>query len=316
MRSYQRLKTVVAVIFILNMLNCSVGNSQDAKVRPSNSKEFSEYWYGGKAELTRYKLEQARYGEIHQGDAVLIFVTEDFLTDKQVKFEGGDRGNNVQSVLKLNFTRKFFTGIYPYSMMSSIFTPVDAGQKTLKVTTSSQEWCGHTYSQLNLRNNQYQGVLYSYFQEEGDREFSLDAALLEDEIWTLIRLNPSKLPTGEIKLIPGTMFLRLKHHDFTVENATASLTSLRDTTLSLKPLNKYRLEYKDVRRVLEITYETEFPYTIVAWEEQGESGFGNNTKTLTTRAVRTHAMKSAYWGQHDVADLKLRKELGLNLEHY
>ena len=141
---------------------------------------------------------------------MLIFVTEDFLSDKQVKFERGDRTNKVESVLKLNFTKKFFTGVYPYSMMSSIFTPVDKNKSTFKVTTSSQEWCGHTFSQLNLKKNQYKGILHSYFMNEGDQEFTLDAALLEDEIWTKIRLNPKDLPTGTIELIPGTMFLRLE----------------------------------------------------------------------------------------------------------
>ena len=29
------------------------------------SQEFSDYWFAGAAELTSYKLEQARYGEVH-----------------------------------------------------------------------------------------------------------------------------------------------------------------------------------------------------------------------------------------------------------
>ena len=49
------------------------------------SKDFYDYWYGGKAEISSYKLEQARYGEMREGSAVLVFVTEDFLPDEQVK---------------------------------------------------------------------------------------------------------------------------------------------------------------------------------------------------------------------------------------
>jgi len=303
-----------AVVVALASFGCSDLNSQVQEPKEP-SQQFKDYWYAGEAELTRYKLEQARYGEIHEGDAVLIFVTEDFRTDKQVKYEGGER-KNVASVLKLNATRKFFTGIYPYSMMSSIFTPVDPSASTYKVTTSSQEWCGHTFSQLNLQRNQYKGKLFSYFQDEGDQEFSLNNALLEDEIWNKIRLNPESLPTGSIELIPGTMFLRLSHLDFKVQKATASMQEVQDTTLSDRPLMKYRVEYQDVPRVLEITFESNFPYQIVAWEEEGRSGFGQNAKTLTTRAVRTHTMKSAYWGQHDVADAPLRAELGLDPANY
>ena len=87
---------------------------------PSNGasapERFGRYWYQGKAELTRYELRQARYGEIHSGEAVLIFVTEPFLPDRQVKLERADPSKGV-TVLKLNAVRKFFTGIYPYSLM-------------------------------------------------------------------------------------------------------------------------------------------------------------------------------------------------------
>src|SRR5438093_5303628 len=109
---------------------------------------FKGYWYKGKAELNRYSLEQSRYGQIHKGEAVLIFVTEPFLTDTEVKYEHGDRSKAVP-VLKLNFTRRFFTGIYPYTLITSTFTPVDfRKQRTLKIASSTQEWCGVTYSQL------------------------------------------------------------------------------------------------------------------------------------------------------------------------
>ncbi|HEY6064603.1 MAG TPA: hypothetical protein VIY96_00515, partial [Thermoanaerobaculia bacterium] len=102
--------------------------------RPAGGDDpFGRYWYQGKAELTRYKLDQARYGEMHPGEAVLIFVTEPFLPDRQVKLERGDPSRGV-TVLKLNFVRKFFTGMYPYSLMTSTFTPVEpAGARALKV---------------------------------------------------------------------------------------------------------------------------------------------------------------------------------------
>ena len=40
--------------------------------------DFWKHWGDGKAELDRYALTQPRYGELRQGTAVLIFVTEDF----------------------------------------------------------------------------------------------------------------------------------------------------------------------------------------------------------------------------------------------
>ena len=75
------------------------------------SDEFKTYWYTGEAEITSYQLEQARYGEIREGKAVLIFVTENFLPQIQVKADE-ENPSNI-SVLKLNATKKFNTGIYP-----------------------------------------------------------------------------------------------------------------------------------------------------------------------------------------------------------
>ena len=184
-----RFQSVVSSLILLALTaattSCGTANSQ-ADNDKTSSAPFTDYWYAGKAEITRYALEQARYGELRQGDAVLIFVTEDFLSDKQVKYEFGDKDKAVP-VLKLNATRKFYTGIYPYSIMTSVFTPVDGSHASLKVTSSSQEWCGHTFMQFNNRDGGFDSQLRSYFQAEGDQEVRLEQALLEDEVWTRLR---------------------------------------------------------------------------------------------------------------------------------
>lgn len=293
------------------MLSCSDGITQKIELSPQLPHEFNEYWNNGEAELSRYELEQARYGEIHKGEAVLIFVTEDFRTDKQVKYEGGDK-KNVKPILKLNFTKKFFTGLYPYSIMSSIFSPVD-NSKTLKVSTSIQEWCGHAFSQLNLKKDKYEGQLNSYFQNEGDQEFKLAGELLEDELWTMIRLNPSGLPTGSIKIIPGTQFVRLKHYGFEVEEASASLEKYDDKSLSDQSLLKYSLSYSQIDRKLDIIFESVFPYAILAWEEHSTSGLGN---AKTTKAKRTNVILSPYWNLNSVKDGAKKKQLGLDSSNY
>lgn len=49
------------------------------------SQEFKSYWYSNEAEITSYKLEQARYGEMRDGTAVLIYVTEPFFAGRTSK---------------------------------------------------------------------------------------------------------------------------------------------------------------------------------------------------------------------------------------
>ncbi|HEY7574575.1 MAG TPA: septum formation inhibitor Maf [Thermoanaerobaculia bacterium] len=273
--------------------------------RPADPEAFGRYWYAGKAELTRYALEQARYGEIHQGESVLVFVTEPFWPDKQVKLERGDPAR-AATVLKLNFTRKFFTGIYPYSLMTSTFTQISGtAPHTLKVTTSAQEWCGHTFTQLNYREREraWRGLLRSYFESEGDREFTIPDAWLEDEIWNRIRIAPASLPVGSIRVVPGLQFARMGHRFSAAEPAEASLSDAAGGE------RVYTLRYPEFGRTLTIRFQSVAPYKITSWEET-QPGRGASPP-LTTKAVRTHELYIDYWRHNGVDDAPYRKQLGL-----
>ncbi len=265
------------------------------------SENFKKYWYAGEAEITSYQLEQARYGEIRKGTAVLIYVTEDFLPKKQVK---ADYQNNTNvPVLKLNATKKFNTGIYPYSIMQSTFYPVADNQHAIKISSSMQEWCGHVYAQLNNRK-QFDVKSHSYFENEADQEFSLDKAILENELWTKIRINPDNLPQGDIKAIPSFEYARLRHKEIKAYAAKASIEKQSSTII-------YTLKYPELKRSISITFNTTFPHEIESWTETFKSGFGSNAKELTTKATKIKRIKSAYWGKNNNKDEVLRDELGL-----
>lgn len=242
---------------------------------------------------------------MHPGEAVLVFVTEPFLAEKQVKLEHGDPAKGV-TVLKLNFVRKFFTGIYPYSLMTSTFTPVDfARTPTLKVASESQEWCGLTFSQLNLRNGRYAGQLRSYFENEGDRAFDFAPAWLEDELWTRIRLAPGTLPVGDVTVVPGLQYARLWHKEVRPEKARAAVRVEGSE-------NVYSLDYAGIPRRLVIRFEKAFPYKIVSWEETQPGAF-DGSPLLTTKAIATGSLMLDYWRRHGNADAHYRKELGLTM---
>ena len=302
---------------ILSFVACAPTNSQDRKSinqpakKPAN---FNDYWYAGEAEITSYKLEQARYGEIHSGEAVLVFVTEPFSKSKQVKLDNWrDKSDDNVSVMKLNMTKKFLTGIYPYSMMMSTFAPVSYDQypDPFKVTSSSQEWCGHTFMQLNLQEKNYRLRGFSYFESEGDVDKTIPNAILEDELWTRLRFNPENLPLGKVEILPSTFYLRLRHQETNPLMANASKLDVHTSEFSDDPHSIYILDYDN--RKVSIYYEKEFPFTILGWEETYMSGFGNPER-LTTKAKRINTIKSAYWGKNSNKDRELRKELGLGVE--
>lgn len=261
------------------------------------SKKFKEYWYSGEAEITSYKLEQARYGEIREGNAVLIFVTEDFLPNTQVKADNFDKENT--SVLKLNATKKFNTGVYPYSIMQSTFYPVANNKHATKISTSVQEWCGQVYTQLNNRDD-FEIISHSYFQGEADQSFNLEKTWTENELWAKLRIDPNSLPSGSIHIIPSLEYLRLSHTDIKSYSANAVLNN-----------GTYTLTYSELNRTLKIHFNPDFPYQIEGWEETVVSGFGSSSKTLTSKATKLASIKSDYWTKNSNKDEFLRDSLRL-----
>jgi len=301
----------ISALSAVVLISCALTEDNTALVIGSYeapSKAFNDYWFNSEAEITSYKLEQARYGEIHEGSAVLVYVTEPFSAKKQLKADSP--GKEDYSVLKLNFTKKFNTGVYPYSMMNSVFLPIGYPQRRApKVACSVQEWCGHTYVQLNQNEETYDLKAHSYFENEGDQETTINYGdgWTEDALWTRIRTQPESLPTGEnIELIPSLFYCRLAHKEFTTYTANLNKTDAGNG------MTDYTINYPSLKRTLTIRYENAFPYAIESWEESYTSGWGANAKPLVTKATKINRIKSAYWGRNSVSDAPLRKELGLD----
>ena len=268
----------------------------------NSSKEDADYWYHSKAEITSFKLQQARYGEIHEGTATFVFVTEPFSPTNFVKADTPDKSN--VSVLKLNQTRKFNTGIYPYSIMTSSFFPFKKGDHSIKVSSSSQEWCGHTYMEVQNPQNGHFGVkVDSYFEGESKEMTKSVAALMEDDIWTIIRLRENP-PTGRVSMYPSLAATRLLHIEYKPYSCNISAENKGSSTF-------YTLEYPELDRTLTIEFEQAHPHKIIGWTENNYSGFGAKRKLLTTTATRMKSINTDYWNRNSVADSTYRKELNL-----
>ncbi len=274
---------------------CQYSKSQEVISDIQIPAEFKSYWYSGEAEVSTYKLEQSRYGELRDGICTLIYVTEDFNSEKQVKADQASEEN--VSVLKLNTVKKFVTGIYPYSIMQSTFFPLEGKKKqSLKVSSSIQEWCGHVFMQLNNRDN-FEIEGYSYFESEGDISKTIPKVTLENELWNILRINPTLLPTGDIKAIPSFEYLRLRHKPVKAYKAVAVIEKSDE-------MSTYNIQYPEIERNLRITFSNTFPYAILGWSEQN----GIEPKTI---AVKITSKKIPYWEKNGNKDLILRSELGL-----
>lgn len=297
------MRLICCFTLLVSLSNCQ------AQALNAPGKLFKAYWFNGQAEITSFSLIQARYGNSYPGEAVLIFVTEDFSRSQQVKLDHPRAaGTDAVNVLKCNLTKKFTTGIYPYSMMLSSFVPTSGGmQHPLKVTASCQEWCGQSFTQLNQIDHGYQLRAFSYFEQEGDVLKDLDGNYwLEDEIWQQIRINPDALPTGKIEMIPGLLFTRLRHQP--VQPVRAECRFVQEESNKIRT---YHIRYQDMTRELMIHFEAEFPYRILSWKEITENGFGPDPSITTTEAIRKETIRLDYWNHHEPVDSTYRQALGL-----
>ncbi|MBX2877094.1 MAG: hypothetical protein KTR30_33550 [Saprospiraceae bacterium] len=272
---------------------------------------LGQQWYQGKAELTSYTLMQNRYRDVHPGQAVIVFVTEDFLTDKQVKNDNYSNPNSIP-ILKMNRVLDFPTGLYDYHIMTSTFTPANTKENphTLKVTQSTTEWCGQVFSQLNYDKGQYRSKLFSYFESEGDQETKVKAALLEDEVFNRIRIDPSALPTGKIKMLPSLTYLRLAHRPTSLVEAENAMKSYQGEDFEGEELMVYTITYPAHDRRLEIVFEKAAPHAIIGWKDTYPSAFDRQARTSI--ATRKKSLWTPYWSKNSLNDMALRTDLGLD----
>lgn len=281
---------------------------------PAVADEFWSWWGDGKAELDGYALVEPRYGQLRQGTAVLIFVTEDFSDSARVKADPGKHpASDVRPVMKLNFVRDFQTGIYDYNTLTSTFLwtePVDGERWRLaKTSFSSQEWCGHVYMQWLSRGAKLVGTSHSYFDGEGDAapELALPAGgVVEDALPILVRgLRGEWLKAGETKKVPflrSQLRTRLLHvaaawGEATVARA-AEATTVK-TALGTMRATTYTVAEAGGDTIV-FTVEEAAPHRLLAWKSSsGESG----------RILGSARLK--YWEMHDNGGEKALKLLGI-----
>ena len=284
------IKSLLCISFILGLVNL---NAQRI------SEQFKAHWFDGNAEISSYSLNQSRYGEVRNGSAVLIYVTEDLLKKEQVK--ANRKSKTTIPVLKSNRTKKFLTGIYPYSIMISSFSALKSPQAIVKNSASIQEWCGQSYLQMNHKAKQLEIISHSYFEGEADQTFTLKENRTEDELWNLIRLRPQALPLGDLKLVSSLETSRLNHKKIEAYDAIATIEQKKNTTV-------YTINYPKLERSLAIEFNSSFPHTIEGWVEQS---LGKGT-TFTSTAKRVHTERRQYWRENDNTSTQYRAPFKLD----
>lgn len=277
--------------------------AENIEIRNKTNKKYDLSYFSGEAEVSTYTLEKARYNNIHPGESVLIFVTEPFLKEKQVKADNPSE-NNSASVLKMNKVERFSTGIYDYSIFTSVFTPISDfdPRYPLKITMSSQDWCGQSFMQVN-NNDGFDYLLRSYFESEGDTTAHLDYCYTEDNLFNLARIDTALLPLGEFDIIPSMQHLRLAHAELKSYTATASLANLEDQVV-------YSFDIPELKRTVRIFLNPEAHFQIVRWEVTYPTVFDGKLRTSVYSLKESK--KLPYWKLNQKSNGNYRDSLKLN----
>ncbi len=192
---------------------------------PAYDAGFERHWHDGRGEVASYDLTYPRYGELRTGTAVAVTVTEPFDAEARMKSDRGGPGSF--GVIKLNLAEDFPTGVYDYNLMTSAFVATQpagvlSAGNVVKLSFSSQEWCGHVWQQAVFRPQDHPNHLvhlhHSYFQAEGDgvqtlphpqEGFSEDALIL----WARGLAGPQPA-IGQSVTVPlyRSMALQRLHH--------------------------------------------------------------------------------------------------------
>ncbi len=268
------------------------------------SGDFRNLWYDGNAELSAYEVETPRYGKIRRGEVVLVYVTEPMNRNTWIKDDDAEPRQRVD-VIKLNITLRFLTGIYPYSVMTSVFSPIDDWQghrfSPVKVSMTAQEWCGHVFQSLWPSPGKFRSQIFSYFASEGERAMTKDVptdTLYEDALLIQLRELDGPFAKGSDwsgALVPSLWRLRTGHR---VPESVAATIKRELVPHEGKHVTRFTLEAGGYRRVFDV--EQDKPRRILGW--------------TTSRGEKAQLIKSTrlpYWKLNRPGDERYRKELGL-----
>jgi hypothetical protein len=276
----------------------------DAPRGPASS-PFWEHWGDGRAELSGYRITVPRYGAPREGELTLIYVTEPHDRRTWIKDDAAAPPHRVE-VLKLIRSFHYLTGIYPYSVFSSVFSPVDRWGderfRPVRIHLDVQEWCGSVSHRVWPGPDRLRSLRLSYFASEGETlgEVPLPpGTLFEDALMIQLReLDGPFLDGGDWEgwLVPELWRLRTGHGP--VEAVPATLVrseALRDGI----PVTRFVLETEGYQRTVDV--EVAAPRRILGWE----TSHGEVAELLSSERL-------AYWRMNRPGDEEMREGLGLD----
>ncbi|MCB9462948.1 MAG: hypothetical protein H6682_04615 [Candidatus Eisenbacteria bacterium] len=292
--------------------NTNNADTTAAPAYPPVPASFYETWSDGNGEVNSYELVEERYGERREGNAVLVFAAEELNRNTYVKVESDATPQDQRMyVIKLNQLRKFPTGIYDYSAMTTVFSVAGSHLghhpfQAARVVHTTQEWCGQVYHRVDLTESGWKEELRSYFEAEGTQDRVSPAARtdVEDNLWIWIRelggrvLEPGE--TVEMQLYPSLWELRKTHRPFDAAPVVVKKDAAAPFETPVGTFDAYPWSWTVSGRALTVYVEAEGAHRILGWEDSRGG-----------RARLARSERLPYWRMHGTDADEARERFGL-----
>lgn len=313
-----RLVRLSSVVLLLLLAGCRTADGPAWPDAPTAgaSDAFWATWSDGQAEVATYAATVSRYDSLRDASVVLVTVTEPVDRKTWIKDDSA-AGDARLDVVKLNHMETFQTGVYPYSVMTSVFMPVadfgaDVGGRfaPAKITLTAQEWCGHVWHGVWPGAGAFRSEMRSYFASEGETDRTVEApngTLYEDALLVQLRELDGPFAGGgdwSGSLVPALWEQRMAHRPLAPVAATIARadTAVAGTDGDTLAATRFRLAYDGHRGlfVRTVVVEKQAPRRVLGW-----------TTSRGERVRLVRSLRMPYWRLNRPGDTRWRDSLGL-----
>lgn len=286
--------TITLALLLVLVAGCGKKKVVSKKSARKLPEWFAGYWSTSLTEVSTYELQQARFGNVYEGEAYLSFSQVVYSRARQIAAVNIDTLNKDQmKTLQLVGSRSYKCGNQWHALSQMVVMPqiFRDGPYALKIAASVNDLNGISYAQLNLDANKYLLQVRNPDNREGDQNRVVQLTMTEDQIWCMMRIYPDSLPTGGAFMLPGLLSTRLRNE---MMQPLAVKLSLHKAELGELPpalqtrglLKVYTIDYPVNGRTLQIYFNAAPPHLIEGWKDSYQDS-GTSSRWSHTIAIRT-----------------------------
>ena len=248
-------------------------------------------WDEGLSEMSYYDATDTVYGSQRHYTRVHLFNRQWMDPVTGVKTEPTSPG--AVPAFKFLMAEQIPTENYNYRYLATLFLRL-SDLTPLKMTSSSQEWCGQTFKHLRWTEDRLDVQSFSYFPDEGDRTYQRGAdAVPFESLFVLVRNVVASGRGQHLQLLPSMR----SNRQVVPDSAPATLVPDAATKGVSVPLGTFkvrRVQLQSEQQSAWFDVEVAAPHRLIAFEAGHQSG---RLQSVERRAYWDRRWNSAVYPQ-------------------